>query len=925
MATLEQVIDQMTGSGLPSLPSGHPLLDGKIHRFGRAKKAWYVLRELTLTSGRRVVTGAYGIWQGQEQNAVPVTIDWEGVTPAERAEAERKQAEQQQLSDQRKQRAAELAANRAAADWGSAAEKPHAYLERKRVGTEGTRVMASGQLLVPARKYSAAGVALSALQRIEADGSKRFSTGGDMIGACCLLGTVNADTPLIEVGEGYATVETVRMATCFDTPAMVAFNAGNLLPVAKQLRRDFPNAHLLFLADDDMRLIARLADALLKDFDAEWLPVIDGADHEIQSKGGDIVRVRATWRNDAADTPYIEADIRAGRQVALCKFENAGISRARAAARAVGNASVVWPQFADRVDDKWSDFNDLYLAESLEVVRDQVLTARSRALIGEPAGAVAGDDVPAHFDDVPLDDARDAFPASLPEQGAQGTPPAPSAAEAPVMTGIFTLQWALSHCALVQGSTDVWDSLNKLRMKRAAFVDMVGKEGAAAWSTHTERRSINPRNLPKTIRGVAVDEGGAGADNHIVMMLDRYTLLYGTKTVWDAEKRTVIAYDAMALARSSDLASRWISHPMHREVDLDKLVFDPTQRVDLDTHINMFEGFPLKPKKDQAKAQLALGLLHSLCSSEANCDEIFHWILCWLAYPLQNPGAKMQTAILMFGEKQGTGKSLFFEGIVKPIYGAHGATGGQHQLEAQYTHWRSQKLFVLFEEILSRQDKYSHFGLIKHMITGRDMPISQKFKDDRTEANHMNVVMLSNEFQAVPIEPEDRRFQVAEARNPLDPSLLAQIQAALTDGLSEAFYAFLLEYPLDGFTPHTKPIMTASKERMINFGRPDWEAFYLAWQAGDLSVPYCSCLSEHLYVMYGRYCSRFGFKALSLTKFSELIAQRVKKDRQWVTIGGAAKKLLTVLHVPQPEEEAPESLSQQCERFYKLADIKGTA
>lgn len=519
-----------------------------------------------------------------------------------------------------------------------------------------------------------------------------------------------------------------------------------------------------------------------------------------------------------------------------------------------------------------------------------------------------------------------ASPAPLSGNAAstQDEPPAEAGAPA-VMTGIFSLEWALSHCALVQGSTDVWDSLNKLRMKRGAFVDMVGKDAAATWSSHAERRNISPRNLPKTIRGVAVDDGGAGADNHIVMMLERYTLLYGTKTVWDAEKRTVIAYDAMALARGSDLASRWIGHPMHREVDLDKLVFDPTQRVDLDTHINMFEGFPLKPKKDDAKAQLALGLLHSLCSSEANCDEIFHWVLCWLAYPLQNPGAKMQTALLFFGEKQGTGKSLFFEGIVKPIYGAHGATGGQHQLEAQYTHWRSQKLFVLFEEILSRQDKYSHFGLIKHMITGRDMPISQKFKDDRTEANHMNVVMLSNEFQAVPIEPEDRRFQVVEARNPLDPFLLAQIQVALTDGLSEAFYGFLLEYPLDGFTPHTKPIMTSSKERMINFGRPDWEAFYLAWQAGDLSVPYCSCLSEHLYVIYGRYCSRFGFRALTITKFAELIAQRVKKDRQWVTIGGAAKRLLTVFHVPQPDDEKPENLSQQCERFYKLADIKGAA
>lgn len=913
MATLDQVIEQMAAAGLPQLPSGHPLFDGKVHRFGPKKKAWYVLRELGLRSGRRVITGGFGIWQGTNQNSTSVKIDWEGVTPEERAEAERKQADFERQEAERKLRKAEMAANRARGDWAKAeAQKASAYLDRKGVDSEGLRVDADGVLLIPVRKYAHGQTRLVGLQRIQPDGQKRFSTGMDMVGGCFLLGPITAETALIEIGEGYATCATVRKATGFDTPAMVAFNAGNLMAVAQQLRRDFPKAHLLFLADDDMRIVARLRECLLDDFSAEWDPVIDGADHELTSSTGDTVRVRATWRNDQSGTPYIEADIRAGRMVRLLKFENAGVSRSRAAARIVGNASVVVPQFAARaVDSKESDFNDLQQAESLDVVRAQVLAARSRALIGEIAGHPAADDVPAYFDDAPLQDVQ---PVS----------PTPSAPAEPVMKGIFTLQWALEHCALVHGSTDVWDSLNKLRMKRAAFVDMMGKEGAAAWSSHAGRKAISPRNLPKTIRGVAVDEGGAGADN-IVMMLDRYTLLYGTKTVWDAEKRTVIAYDAMALARGSDLASRWIGHPMHREVDLDKLVFDPTQRVDLDTHINMFQGFPLTPKKDDEKAGLAVALLQSLCSSEANCDEILNWVLCWLAYPLQHPGAKMQTALLFFGEKQGTGKSLFFEGIVKPIYGEHGATGGQHQLEAQYTHWRSQKLFVLFEEILSRQDKYSHFGLIKHMITGRDMPISQKFKDDRTEANHMNVVMLSNEFQAVPIEPEDRRFQVVEARTSLDPSLLDAIRVGLDSGLSAAFYAFLLEYPLGDFTPHTKPVMTASKERMINFGRPDWEAFYLAWAAGELNVPHCSCLSEDLYLAYSRYCKRYGFRALTLTRFAELIAQRVKKDRQWVTIGGAAKRLLTVFHVPQPEGEEPKTLSQQCERFRKLDEIEGAA
>ena len=41
------------------------------------------------------------------------------------------------------------------------------------------------------------------------------------------------------------------------------------------------------------------------------------------------------------------------------------------------------------------------------------------------------------------------------------------------------------------------------------------------------------------------------------------------------------------------------------------------------------------------------------------------------------------------------------------------------------------------------------------------------------------------------------------------------------------------------------------------------------------------------------------------------------------SLAGALKRL--GLHVPQPEDEPTETLSQQCERFFKLADIKGTA
>lgn len=926
---------------MPALPANHPILDGKVKRFGPQKKAWYILREMTLKSGQLVVTGAFGFFQGENRNTVPVKVDREAMSEEDRAEYVRQQRQVEDEEAARRDQDARLAANRAIDGWNKANGVPlvHDYLVRKQVVADGVRVSPKGLLLIPMMRAGR----LLGLQKIDAAGIKRYSSDMDKAGTAHAMGTL-AGADLIAVGEGYATCCSVRMAVAasFDLPVVAAFDAGSIMAVALQLRKDHPAAHLLFLADDDYLLTERFAERLREDFKVPVSVPVDGQTHVIRADDDLDVSVTAWWRTDAQGISYIEADMRKGRMIRTPTFKNAGVAACTAAAKAVGNASVVMPLFKDRAGRKLTDFNDLHVEEGLDSVGAQIglsILAAKQPKSASPVVPAA----PAAATNVPSDCPAQASSPRPPDaecraedvsllSGADSPdpfPPPPLEANAEPESGAqFGLEWVLAHCALVQGSTDVWDGLNKLRMKRLAFIEMVGKETAKAWSASAARRTISPRNLPKTIRGVASEHGGAGEDN-IVMMLDRYTLLYGTKTVFDAYKRSIIAYDAMALARGSDLASRWLSHPLHLEKDYDKVVFDPTQRVDLNTHINLFEGFPLTPRQDDAKASLVLDLLWSLVSSEPNAEDVFRWVLCWLAYPLQHPGAKMQTGLLFFGEKQGTGKSLFFEGIVKPIYGAHGATGGQHQLEGTYTMWRSQKLFVLFEEILSRQDKYSYFGLIKHMITGRDTPISQKFKDDRVEANHMNCVMLSNEFQAIPLEPEDRRFLVVDVRRMLDAALLASIKEQLDSGLIEAFYAFLLAYPLGAFDAHAKPIMTQSKERVINFGRPDWESFFLAWSAGELQAPYCSCLSTDLYIVFSRYSSKYGLRSMSMTKFNEMIGQRLKKDRQWVGIGASKKRLLSVFHVPYvpAQEDLPAigsdaPLSDQCATFRDLADIR---
>ena len=435
---------------------------------------------------------------------------------------------------------------------------------------------------------------------------------------------------------------------------------------------------------------------------------------------------------------------------------DAGRRKAEAAAAAEGNALVILPVFTlprrqKKNDDSLpdlNDFNDLHVHESLAVATAQIEAALAAHA---PVAAVPVDSPAPSLND----DAPQAMPAAdeLPE---------------PVDISMPTVEQLIAHFSLIWPTTDIWDGLRKQRLKRSALNAWVGKDVALAWEKDPKRRTVLRDTLPVLVGGRAVP-GGAGGGK-LGEMLDNLTLLRGTETVWDAIGQQVMTLGAVRADYTSDLTSKWQEHALRKTIEARNLVFDPTQQADPETHVNIFLGWPLVPAANIELVTPILALLESLCGAEDNVDECVAWILRWLAFPLQNPGAKMQTALLMFGEKQGTGKSLFFQDVIAPIYGEYGTVASQHQLDSTFTAWRSRKLFVLFEEVLSRDDKYSHNGTLKYMITGKSMSINQKNLPERTERNHMNGAFLSNEPQPIPIELEDRRFMVIAARAKQDPA-----------------------------------------------------------------------------------------------------------------------------------------------------------
>lgn len=336
----------------------------------------------------------------------------------------------------------------------------------------------------------------------------------------------------------------------------------------------------------------------------------------------------------------------------------------------------------------------------------------------------------------------------------------------------------------------------------------------------------------------------------------RYWGTYGLggKVLFDeVERRLVTRDDVMNLLppRAWDLLK---THPMWRVARDTEIGFDPTEK-DTTIRCNLFGGWTTVPKRGECT--MLLELLRFLCSMEPHAQEIYEWIIRWMAYPLQHKGAKMHSAIVVQGP-QGTGKSRFFEAYSK-IYGPYGRVLGQEALEDKFNaDWAEKKLFILADEVLARQDMYHVKNRLKGFITGDSIRVNPKNVAAHTEKNQMNIVFLSNERQPLVLENDDRRHCVVWAPPKPDDLFFAEINDEIDNGGVEALHDYLLNLDLGDFKPWTKPPMTSAKQDLINLGKGSEERFIEDWMGGDTPHPVCPCTSADLYKAYQRWCKQNG-------------------------------------------------------------------
>ena len=685
----------------------------------REKRGWYALHQIPMDDGDLLIVGSYGIWHANNNNAQKIEIaKGRKLSDEQQAALKKRWAEDKKKAEAARQREAEKAAARATIVWKKcAAAGDSEYLKRKGVQGHGVRFSDSGAICIPMQDNQGR---VHGLQFILPPGHPRREKNHGRDKEFWPAGLAKKGHYFLigMVRDVVLVAEGYATAATIHEatglPVAVAFDAGNLAPVCDNLRKRFKRAPIYICADDDFK-----------------------------SEG------------------------------------NPGVSAAGAAALGV-DGTVIIPKFTvDREKGKkgLTDFNDLHLAEGLDVVRDQI-SARV-VLSGNAAATAAG--------------------------------------------------------ALDQG-------------------------------------------------------GGAGMLKPLLDVqeaVERYALIYGAGgTMFDFEEHDLIPKSDVLDICVDHAWREWKLAPMRKVVRLSEVGFDPTEK-DTTIRCNLWAGWPTKPKS--GSCEYLLDLLRYLCSNEdadkgdrsytleSSGDYVYKWVLKWLAYPLQHPGAKMKTALVFHGP-QGTGKNLFFEAYAA-IYGKYGRIVDQAAIDDKFNDWASKKLFLIADEVVARQELFHIKNKLKALITGDWIRINPKNVAAHEERNHVNLAFLSNEKQPLVLEKDDRRYAVIYTPEKLPPELYKDIASEVRDGGVAALYDYLLHLDLGDFDEHAKPPLTQSKQDLIEINKSSEDWFIDAWLLGDLGLPVCPAETQDLYRAYQEFCKRHG--VIRPRDMAQFIGHIGKLGRGW--------------------------------------------
>lgn len=266
-------------------------------------------------------------------------------------------------------------------------------------------------------------------------------------------------------------------------------------------------------------------------------------------------------------------------------------------------------------------------------------------------------------------------------------------------------------------------------------------------------------------------------------------------------------------------ARAWLTAEERNEVN--SLVYRPGEpKMQGREFLNLWSGMGVEPQAGDVKPWL--DLLANLFPDERHRRELTRW----MAWPLQNLGAKMHKAVLIVGES-GVGKSFVAE-TLGAVYGENAKKVRNKDFQTNFNSNLAQTQLGIWEEATlvgrGKSETDSAMQNLKDFVTGHRLPVEFKGKDVIHVDNRCNLMILTNSWDRFPIQRGERRFFALEAKQVVDRRNDSLYWKALIEwresGGVAALYDHLLRVPLEGFDPFTPALETEALNELRREAAP---------------------------------------------------------------------------------------------------------
>lgn len=200
-------------------------------------------------------------------------------------------------------------------------------------------------------------------------------------------------------------------------------------------------------------------------------------------------------------------------------------------------------------------------------------------------------------------------------------------------------------------------------------------------------------------------------------------------------------------------AEVWLESPKRRSYG--GITFLPGK--DAGDHFNLFQGFAVEPAEGDCSLYLE-HIRNNICSAD---DELYEYVIHWMADAIQNPSTRPGVALAIRGQ-QGVGKGVFVNTFAR-LFGPHfiQVTQSSH-LVGNFNGHQKDKLLVFADEAFWAGNKQAE-GVLKGLVTEDTLSIEMKGVDVGQFPNFIRLILATNNEWVVPASAEQRRFVVIDA------------------------------------------------------------------------------------------------------------------------------------------------------------------